>query len=129
MTFEDAVEIIVRNKGIVSQIIALSEECGELLTAASHRNRNRIDKGKFIEELVDVQIMIDEFKIIEKITEYEFEEMKEKKLNKFYEQVKEIDGWNKEDLCPDCGSPIRAKTLNEGGGIECSSKCGYWFCF
>ena len=31
--------------------------------------------------------------------------------------------------CPDCGEPIRGKELWEGGGIECSKKCGYWFCY
>jgi hypothetical protein len=33
------------------------------------------------------------------------------------------------DPCPDCGAPIRAKELWEGGGVECSKKCGYWFCY
>lgn len=33
------------------------------------------------------------------------------------------------ELCPDCGAHIRAKTLGEGGGVECTDKCGYWFCF
>lgn len=40
--------------------------------------------------------------------------------------------WPDEDnqsKCPDCGATIRAKELWEGGGIECSAKCGYWFCF
>lgn len=31
--------------------------------------------------------------------------------------------------CPDCKEPIRAKTLQEGGGIVCSAGCGYWFCY
>lgn len=33
------------------------------------------------------------------------------------------------DNCPGCGAPIRAKEMNEGGGVECSSHCGWWFCF
>ena len=33
------------------------------------------------------------------------------------------------EICPDCGAHIRSKELNEGGGIECNDKCGYWFCF
>ena len=32
-------------------------------------------------------------------------------------------------VCPECGFPTRAKSLGEGGGIECSKKCGYWFCY
>jgi len=31
--------------------------------------------------------------------------------------------------CPNCGAEIRAKGLYEGGGLECSEKCGYWFCY
>lgn len=34
-----------------------------------------------------------------------------------------------DDKCPNCGSDIRAKELSEGGGVECSKKCGYWFCY
>ena len=34
-----------------------------------------------------------------------------------------------DDPCPDCGAQIRAKELWEGGGVECSKKCGYWFCY
>lgn len=33
------------------------------------------------------------------------------------------------ELCPDCGAYVRGKTLQEGGGVECSEKCGWWFCF
>lgn len=31
--------------------------------------------------------------------------------------------------CPDCDAPLRAKTMGEGGGVECSADCGYWFCY
>ena len=37
--------------------------------------------------------------------------------------------YGESDPCPDCGAPIRAKELWEGGGVECSKKCGYWFCY
>lgn len=34
------------------------------------------------------------------------------------------------DLCPKCKRPLHAKSLGEGGGVECTNKnCGYWFCF
>ena len=33
-------------------------------------------------------------------------------------------------LCPECNNPLRAKELNEGGGIVCTNpKCDYWFCY
>ena len=34
------------------------------------------------------------------------------------------------DPCPDCGSQLKAKTLAQGGGVECpNKKCSYWFCY
>lgn len=30
------------------------------------------------------------------------------------------------ETCPDCGEPLIAA---HGGGVVCSKKCGYWFCF
>jgi hypothetical protein len=35
----------------------------------------------------------------------------------------------KREKCPDCGAGIRAKSLNEGGGVECAQHCGWWFCY
>lgn len=32
------------------------------------------------------------------------------------------------DVCPDCGAPLRAKGMDEGGGVVCT-KCDWWFCF
>jgi hypothetical protein len=87
MNFEEAIEIVIKEKGIDSQYIALSEEAGELLVASSHRRRKRIPREKLIEEMVDVQMMIDEFKVIEKVTPEEFDKMFKKKLKKFYSQV------------------------------------------
>jgi len=31
---------------------------------------------------------------------------------------------DEEDLCPDCGAPLRARM----SGVHCT-KCDYWFCF
>lgn len=31
--------------------------------------------------------------------------------------------------CPKCGAPERVKGWNEGGGVECSERCGWWFCY
>ena len=41
------------------------------------------------------------------------------------ELLKEFD-----DPCPDCGEQLRAKSMQEGGGVECPNpSCSYWFCF
>ena len=31
-----------------------------------------------------------------------------------------------EETCPNCGKPLQSK---RGGGVVCSARCGYWFCF
>lgn len=33
-----------------------------------------------------------------------------------------------DEKCPDCGAPVRAKTMNEGGGVTCT-QCSWWFCY
>ena len=54
---------------------------------------------------------------------YSFTQWEEKKAN----CMKIFDHY---DPCPDCGSQLRAKGLNEGGGIICpNKKCSYWFCY
>jgi hypothetical protein len=37
----------------------------------------------------------------------------------------EHDGETKEP-CPSCGKPLQSAS---GGGVVCSGRCGYWFCF
>lgn len=32
------------------------------------------------------------------------------------------------EKCPDCGAPIRSKSMDEGGGVACT-KCSWWFCY
>lgn len=91
MTFKKAVNKVVKLKGLDSQYIALAEEAGELLVAASHRRRNRIGKEKFLEEMADVYMMIQEFLILEGISKAEFKAMYNTKLEKFYKQVREME--------------------------------------
>ncbi|MCK5600327.1 hypothetical protein KAR91_00490 [Candidatus Pacearchaeota archaeon] len=85
----DAIQKAILHKGIESQFIALSEECGELLVAASHRRRGKVGRRAFLEEMQDVKMMIEEFEYIENATEEEIEELFEKKLQKFESQVAE----------------------------------------
>lgn len=33
------------------------------------------------------------------------------------------------DKCPECKARIRVKSLQEGGGVECSAECGWWECY
>lgn len=76
----DAIEI---GKGIGSQYEAFAEEAGELIVAAMHRKRRRIEKEKFLEEMVDTFFLIQEFIFLEGISQEEVDEMINKKLEKF----------------------------------------------
>jgi predicted nucleic acid-binding protein len=89
MSFKEAVYVITQIKGLSSQHHALAEECAELIVASSHRRRGRIPREKFLEELVDVQQMIDEFKLLEKITSEEFSDMRDAKDAKFLQQIRD----------------------------------------
>lgn len=90
MDIEELVETVLRLKGKKSQYLALAEEAAELIVASNHKRRGKTTRKHFLEEMVDVVIMIDEFRIIEKITDKEFNKMYEKKLNKFRKQVEEM---------------------------------------
>jgi NTP pyrophosphatase (non-canonical NTP hydrolase) len=57
-------EEAVRQYGEDNQINMLQEEMGELLAAINQVRRGRIPKGKVIEEIADVTIMIEQMAII-----------------------------------------------------------------
>lgn len=50
--------------GWTAQCDMLIEECGELITALSHYKRSSVPVEMVIEELVDVQIMVEQFLLI-----------------------------------------------------------------
>lgn len=79
-----------------AQINMAIEECGELIVALIKRNRNRNKSSinQIIEEMVDVEIMIEQLKIIfsTKHSEFEsftFEIYKRRKLNRLNERLNE----------------------------------------
>lgn len=45
-----------------AQLRMLQEECGELITVINQYERGRVDEGKVIEEIADVDFLIDQFK-------------------------------------------------------------------
>ena len=50
--------------GIEAQMDMLVEECAELIVAVNHFKRNRITQDQLISELADVEIMLDQMRII-----------------------------------------------------------------
>lgn len=56
----------IRFFGIGKQIEMLQEECGELVAACNHFKRGRIKTKEFAGEIADVEIMIEQMKIIYK---------------------------------------------------------------
>lgn len=57
---KDLIKKAIELWGTDSQLIAFSEEMGELLTAVSHFKRGRIGLHDLIVEMADVRIMMDE---------------------------------------------------------------------
>ncbi|MCK5016760.1 MAG: hypothetical protein KAS32_06770 [Candidatus Peribacteraceae bacterium] len=84
--------------GIDSQYGAIHEEMGELHAAINQFRRGRVTREDFLEEIVDVAMMLEEFLILLKIHPAEWNSMLEKKLNVFDSKIKEREE-NKRDRC------------------------------
>jgi len=69
--------------GIDAQCMMAIEECGELITALSHKYRGR--EANLIEEIADVKIMIEQLSII--FGAKEVEEAKIKKLSRLNQRL------------------------------------------
>ena len=69
------------------QILMLIEECAELQQALIHRLRGRKEEGEIVEELADVQIMIEQNRLIFD-TENSFDDVKHKKLVRLNARIK-----------------------------------------
>lgn len=71
--------------GVMPQVLMVVEECGELLSALSKYNRNRIEAPEVITELADVSIMVEQMSELLGYDEYEKE--KERKLNRLQNRL------------------------------------------
>ena len=65
------------------------EECAELIQAISHKHQKR--KNNISEEIADVEIMIEQLKMINNCRE-EVAKIKSSKINRLWERLKEIGG-------------------------------------
>ncbi len=80
MTEKELYEKAVLKWGTSSQLMMLYEEIGELMTAINKYYRERVAVNAIIEELADVEIMINQMKVIfgdtEKIKKIKLDKIK-----------------------------------------------------
>lgn len=76
----------LRKYGITPQIDMLIEEMSELITKICHLKRNRIELNEVCEEFADVEIMIEQIKLIFDCEE-KVEEIKKQKLERLKKRL------------------------------------------
>ena len=80
--YNEGISTIANKYGLVSQLRHLAEECSELAVAASHSARTGNITVNLIEEIADVEIMIDQIKLLGQIREGFVNELKEMKIRR-----------------------------------------------
>lgn len=78
---------LIKVYGYKNQLNICSEECSELAKECSKWIRGKGNRQSILEEMVDVSIMIEQLKLIFKITESEFEEKVSEKINRTKERL------------------------------------------
>ena len=63
-TEQEILSAAIAAYGATCQVDQLCEECAELIVAVNHMRRGRITPADLIEELADVEIMLDQMKLI-----------------------------------------------------------------
>lgn len=61
---ETVLKRAIRSYGQEAQMAVVQEECAELIVAISHFLRRRVDDKVVIEEIADVQVMVNQMKIM-----------------------------------------------------------------
>jgi GTP cyclohydrolase FolE2 len=84
MTNEDILRIAIKKYGIQSQERQAVEECSELILAISHKQRGR--EHNLIEEIADVEIMLEQLKMINDCHE-RVESIKAIKIKRLYHRI------------------------------------------
>ena len=88
MIRDTRVKTIADHYGTNRQMYQLAEECSELAVEASHSARKGLTVG-IIEEIADVEIMIEQVKYLGRISEDDIQEVKEAKMERQLERMKE----------------------------------------
>lgn len=76
--------------GIETQIMMVVEECSELLFTISKWMRGKYKADKLVEEIADVEIMLEQLKIIAGISDTEVQSEKNKKIQRLEDKLKNI---------------------------------------
>ena len=84
MTEQEILETAIKVFGAVHQEEVAIEECGELIQAICHKHRGR--KDNIAEEIADVEIMLEQLKIINDCSG-EVEEIRKSKVERLYNKV------------------------------------------
>lgn len=80
------------------QFNMLSEECGELLSAANKYIRSRVDADAFIEEIVDVQIMCEQMLLLVGSNKNAVEAVRQEKLERLRERLLNSNSWRSKTI-------------------------------
>lgn len=84
MNDTELLKLAIKIYGEEKQELKAVEECSELITAISHKHFNR--EHNIAEEIADVEIMLEQLKIINNC-DGEVEEIRQQKLDRLYEKV------------------------------------------
>lgn len=84
MTDHEIFTAAIRTYGETSQESLAAEECAELIQAISHKHRGR--SHNIAEEIADVEIMLEQLKIINNCRS-EVERIHKQKINRLYQHV------------------------------------------
>jgi NTP pyrophosphatase (non-canonical NTP hydrolase) len=89
MTIEELYKTAIRRYGAETQENQAIEECAELITAINHKHRGR--EHNIAEEIADVEIMLEQLKIINDCRET-VESIKALKIKRLYQRVFNVRG-------------------------------------
>jgi NTP pyrophosphatase (non-canonical NTP hydrolase) len=77
---------ILERYGKEKQLDMAAEECSELIQAVMKNKRGRDNRANIIEEIADVELMLEQLKVIFRIEHKEIISIKEIKLNKILDK-------------------------------------------
>lgn len=84
MTENEILEVAIRTFGEKAQEEVAMEECAELIQAIIHKRRER--KNNISEEIADVEIVLEQLKIINNCRE-ETAEIHKQKIRRLYQRI------------------------------------------
>ena len=85
MTKTEILNMAIEAKGATHQDIIAIEECSELIQAITHKHRGR--NHNLADEIADVEIMLEQWKIINGCTE-EVEQVKKYKIERLLHRLR-----------------------------------------